>query len=156
EWRLVAPRIHEQEYDVDHHGEHFWIRVNDTGRNFRLARAPVSSPGRESWQEVLPHRPEGMVEGGDLFRDHAAVFGREDGLPQVRITDLRTNEWHRLPFPEQTYTVFPEVNLEFDTNLFRYGYQSLVTPSSVFDYDMDRRTTTLLKQTEVLGGYDPA
>jgi oligopeptidase B len=156
EWRLVAPRIHDQEYDVDHHGDHFWIRVNDTGRNFRLARAPVSSPGRESWQQVLPHRPEVMLESLDLFRDHMVVCEREDGLPHVRVTDLRTNESHRLAFPEATYTAFPEANLEFDTKLFRYGYQSLVTPYSVFDYDMDGRTATLLKQTEVLGGYDPA
>jgi len=156
EWKVVAPRIHEQEYDVDHHGEHFWIRVNDTGRNFRVVKAPVSSPGRESWQELLPHRLDVMLEGIDLFRDHAVVFERENGLPQVRITDLRTDESHRLAFPEETYSAYPEANLEFDTALFRYGYQSLVTPPSVFDYHMEERTRALLKQTEVRGGYDPA
>jgi len=156
EWKLVAPRVHDQEYDVDHHGESFYIRVNDTGRNFRLARAPVSSPGRESWQEVVPHRPEVMLEGVDLFKSHYVLFEREGGLPQLRVTDLRTGASHRMAFPEAAYSAFPDANPEFDTTAFRYNYQSLVTPSSVFDYDMEKRTSTLLKQTEVLGGYDPS
>ncbi len=156
EWALVAPRVHEQEYDLEHHGEHFWIRANDTGRNFRLVKTPVLSPGREHWQEVVPHRPDVMLESIDLFEHHAVVFEREDGLPHVRITDLRTNESHRLSFPEPVYSASPDANPEFDTTLFRYSYQSLVTPSSVFDYDMEKRTSALLKQTEVLGGYDPA
>jgi oligopeptidase B len=156
EWTVVAPRVHEQEYDVEHHGEHFWIRTNDTGRHFRLVKAPVLSPGREHWQEIVPHRPEVMLEGIDLFRHHAVVFEREDGLPHVRVTDLRTNESHRLAFPEPVYSAFPDANPEFDTTVFRYSYQSFVTPSSVFDYDMDQRTSVLLKQTEVLGGYDPS
>ena len=156
EWRIVAPRVHEQEYEIDHRGDRFWIRTNDRGRNFRVVIAPVSSPGRESWQEVLPHRPGVMLEGLDLFRDHAVVLEREDGLPHLRVTDLRTDEWHRVPFPEATYSVYPEANLEFDTAAYRYGYQSLVTPYSVFEYDLERRTRTLLKQTEVRGGYDPA
>ncbi len=156
EWTLVAPRVHEQEYDLEHHGDHFWIRVNDTGRHFRLVKAPVSSPGREHWQEIVPHRPEVMLEGIDLFLHHAVVFERENGLPHVRITDLRTNASHRLAFPEPVYSAFPDANPEFDTTVFRYSYQSLITPSSVFDYDMDARTRVLLKQTEVLGGYDPS
>jgi oligopeptidase B len=155
EWRLVAPRVHEQEYDVDHHGEHFWIRVNDTGRQFRLVKAPVASPGREHWEEVVPHRPAVMLEGVDLFRHHAVVFEREDALPHVRVTDLRTNESHRLAFPEPVYSAWPDANPEFDTTVLRYSYQSLATPSSIFDYDMEKRTSVLLKQTEVLGGYDP-
>jgi oligopeptidase B len=156
EWTVVAPRVHEQEYDVDHHGEHFWIRVNDTGRHFRIVKAPVATPGREHWQEIVPHRPEVMQEGIDLFRHHAVVFEREDGLPHIRVTDLRTGESHRLAFPEPVYSAFPDANPEFDTTIFRYSYQSFVTPSSVFDYDMDKRTSVLLKQTEVLGGYDPS
>ena len=156
EFRPVAPRIAEQEYDLDHHGEHFYIRTNDTGRNFRLVKAPVAKPGRESWVEVLPHRPDVMLEGTDFFRDFSVVYERENGLPQVRVTDLRTGEWHRIAFPEPTYSAFPGQNPEFDTKVFRYTYQSLVTPSSVYDYDTEKRTSTLLKQQEVPGGYDPA
>ena len=154
EWRLVAPRVHEQEYDVEHHGDVFYVRANDRGRNFRLVKAPVTSPGRESWTEVVPHRPEVMLEGVDCFRDHLVRFEREGGLPQVSVTDLRTGAAHRIAFPEAAYTVSPEANREFDTRTFRYGYQSLVTPPSVFDYDMETRAATLLKEQPVLGGYD--
>jgi oligopeptidase B len=154
EWRLVAPRVHEQEYDLEHHGDVFFVRANDRGRNFRLVKAPVTSPGRESWTEVVPHRPEVMLEGVDCFRDHLVRFEREGGLPQLSVTDLRTGAAHRIAFPEAAYTVSPEANREFDTRTFRYGYQSLVTPPSVFDYDMEARTATLLKEQPVLGGYD--
>ena len=92
----------------------------------------------------------------DCFRDHPVVFEREDGLPQVRVTDLGSGEWHRIELPEAVYSAYPEANAEFDTTVYRYGYESLVTPPSVFDYDMNARTATLLKQKEVLGGYDPA
>jgi oligopeptidase B len=155
EWRVVAPRVAGQEYEVDHRGDELYLRVNDTGRNFRLVRAPVAHPGRESWQEVLPHRADVMLDGFDLFRDHCVVFERERALPHVRITDLRTGEWHRVAFPEPAYSVYPDENAEFDTAVYRYCYESLVTPPSIFDYDMERRTATLLKQQEVLGGYDP-
>ena len=156
EWTLVAPRVPDQEYDVDHHGESFYVRVNDTGRNFRLVTAPVTSPGRESWREVVPHRPEVMLEGVECFAGHLVLLEREDGLPRIRVTDLRTGESHRIVFPEAACSAFPEANPEFDTTTFRYSYQSLVTPASVFDYDMETRASVLLKRTEVLGGYDPS
>jgi len=154
EWQLVAPRVSEQEYDIEHHGDVFYVRVNDRGRNFRLAKTPVASPGRESWTEVVPHRPEVMLEGVECFRDHLVLFERERGLPQVSVGDLRSGATHRIAFPEAAYSAWPEANPEFDTGTFRYSYQSLVTPPSVFDYDMDTRTATLLKEQPVLGGYD--
>ncbi len=154
EWTLLAPRIPEQEYEIDHHGESFYIRTNDAGRNFRLVKAPVSSPGRASWQELLPHRAAVMLEGMDFFRGHSVLYEREDGLPRVRVTDLATGTSHRVAFPEPTYSVFASQNAEFDTKQFRYTDQSLLTPLSTFDYDMERRESRLLKETEVLGGYD--
>jgi oligopeptidase B len=156
EWSLIAPRVPDQEYEVDQRGPDFFLRVNDTGRNFRLVRAPIASPGRESWEEILPHRADVMLEGIDLFRDHSVLFERENGLPQVRVTDLRTGEWHRIFFPEAAYSAYPGQNAEFDSAVYRYGYESLVTPPSVFDYDMEARTSALLKQKEVLGGYEPS
>jgi oligopeptidase B len=155
EWKVVAPRIAEQEYDVDHHGDFFYIRVNDKGRTFRLVKAKVTSPGRESWQEVVPTRPEVMLEGTDFFKSHYVLFEREAGLPQLRVVDFASGASHRIDFPEPTYSAFPGANAEFDTTTFRYNYQSLVTPSSTFDYDMEKRTSRLMKQVEVLGGYDP-
>jgi oligopeptidase B len=156
DWRLIAARVAEQEYEVDHHTSWFYLRVNDTGRNFRVVRSPVSSPGRESWEEVLPHRPGVMLEQIDLFRGHSVILEREEGLPHLRVTDLRTGEAHRIEFPEAAYSAHPDANAEFDTGVYRYGYESLVTPPSVFDYDLETRGSTLLKQKEVLGGYDPA
>jgi oligopeptidase B len=154
EWRLVAPRRHEHEYEVDHHGDRFFIRTNDRGRNFRLVEAPVDDPGEERWQEVVPHRPEVMLEGAEFFRDHSVLLERERGLQRLRVRDLRTAEAHAVEFPEPAYAAFPSYNPEFDTRVFRYSYQSLVTPASVFDYDMESRTSTLLKEQPVLGGYD--
>jgi oligopeptidase B len=156
DWRLIAPRLPDEEYDIDHHGDLFYIRTNDRGRNFRLVSASVGSPSREHWREVVPHRSEVMLEGVDVFRDHYILSEREDGLPQFRVAHLRTGEAHRLAFPEPVYSAFAGPNPEFDTATFRYSYQSLVTPSSVFDYDLERRESTLLKQTEVLGGYEAA
>jgi oligopeptidase B len=154
EWRLVAPRIAEQEYEIDHHGDHLYIRANDRGRNFRLVKTPVSSPGRESWVDVLAHRSDVMLEGMAFFRDHSVIYERQDGLPHARVTDLRTGDSHRIEFPEPVYSAFATGNAEFDTASFRFSYQSLVTPGSVFDYDMNTRERKLLKQIEVLGGYD--
>ncbi len=155
EWRLVAPRLHEQEYEVEHHGEAFYIRTNDNGRNFRLVRAPVDSPGRERWVEVVPHREDVMLEGVDCFADHLVLFEREGGLPQILVSDLRDGRAHRVSFPEAAYSAFPDANPEFETHVLRFAYQSLVTPPSVFDYDMDSRQAVLLKQQPVLGGYEP-
>ena len=156
EWTLIAPRVNDQEYEVDQRGPDFLLRVNDTGRNFRLVRAPIASPGREGWEEVLPHRTDVMLEGIDFFRNHSVLFERENGLPQVRVTDLRTGSWHRISFPEAAYSAYPGDNAEFDSAVYRYQYESLVTPPSVFDYDMETRTSTLLKQKEVRGGYEPS
>ena len=154
EWKTIAPRRHEHEYDADHHGDFFYIRTNDKGRNFRLVKAPVSDPRPENWTEVVPHRPDVMLEGVELFKNHYVLLEREKGLPEFRVTDLRTGAAHAIEFPEPTYSAFPGANFEFDSPVFRYTYQSLVTPSSVFDYDMDKRTATLLKEQPVLGGFD--
>jgi oligopeptidase B len=153
-WKVIAPREPDREYEVEHHGDQFFIRVNDTGRNFRLVAAPIADPRRENWTEVVPHRPDVMLEGMDFFARHYVLQEREGGLPRMRVTDLQTGTSHRVQFPEPAYSVFPAANAEFDSATFRYNYQSLVTPNSVFDYDMETRAATLLKQTEVLGGYN--
>jgi len=154
EWRVIAEREANHEYDVAHHGDVFYIRSNQTGRNFALFTAPVDDPRRENWTEVLPHRPDVMLNGVDVFAKHMVLLEREAGLPRLRVTNLETGAWHRVEFPEPAYSAGPETNAEFDSTVYRYGYQSLVTPPSVYDYDMDTRQATLLKQTEVLGGYD--
>jgi oligopeptidase B len=155
-WTLLSPREKDHEYDVDHGGELFYIRTNGEGcRNFRLVTAPVADPQRSRWTEVLAHREDVMLEDVDVFADHYVVEEREDGLVRLRVTDLRGGGAHRIEFPEPTYDVDAEANAEFATRVYRFRYQSLTTPASVFDYDMVTRERTLLKQTEVLGGYDP-
>ena len=154
DWRLIAPREAEHEYDVDHHGGLLYIRSNSGGRNFRLMTASVDDPRRETWTERIPHRPEVMLEGVELFANHAVLLEREAGLPHFTILDLRSGESHRVTFPEPAYSASPGANAEFETTELRFSYESLVTPRSVFDYDMERRTRTLLKQQPVLGGYD--
>jgi oligopeptidase B len=154
EWRMMAPRIHDQEYDVDHHDGYFYFRVNDTGRNFRLVKAPVEAPSRENWTEVIPHRADVMLEGVDFFKDFYVVFERAQGLPRLKVVDVASGATHDVPFPEPAYSVFPAANVEFETSKYRYSYESLVTPRSIFDYDVKERTSELLKEQPVLGGYD--
>lgn len=155
EWRVVAPRMAGQEYAVADREDRFFIRVNDTGRNFRVVTAPVGEPGREQWLEWQPHRPEVLVEDLMVFAGHVVLWEREDGLPHARITDLDTGVTHRMAFDEEVYEAYPGMNLVWDTTLLRLEYQSLVTPPSVLDYDMDTRQRTLLKRREVRGGHDP-
>jgi oligopeptidase B len=152
-WQTIAVREKDHEYDVEHGGDVFYIRTNGSGcRNFRLVTAPVDAPGR--WTEVVPHREDVMLEDLQVFARHYVLHERQDGLIRLRVTDRRAGTSHHAEFPESTYDVEDETNAEYDTTAYRFRYQSLVTPASVFDYDMDRRTLTLLKQTQVLGGYD--
>jgi oligopeptidase B len=154
EWKIVAPRQQDREYEVDHHGDLFYLLVNDTGRNFRLVSAPISDPSPQNWKELIPHRSDVMLTGMDFFANHYVIYERKNGLPEIRITDFRSGQSHNIAFPEPVYSAFASTNREWNTNKLRYSYQSLVTPSSIFDYDMDTRTSTLQKQTEVLGGYE--
>jgi oligopeptidase B len=162
-FRVIEPRRAGIEYTVSHHGDRFFIATNDAAPNFRLVSAPVADPSRANWTEVLPHRPDVKVDSADAFRGHLAVYERAAGLSQIRILDLAGNAPtgsapadHIVEFPEPVYTIRPHENPEFDTTELRFTYTSLVTPASVVDYDMAARTWTVRKQTEVLGGYDPA
>lgn len=153
EWTLIQPREADHEYEPDHRGDLFWIRTNSGGRNFRLVTAPVSSPGKANWKEVLPHRPNVMLEDVSVFRNHWVATEREGGLVRYKVTDYGTGASKVVTFPEPAYSTFPSNNIEFDTPAFRYRYQSFVTPESVFDYDVKSGTSKLLKETEV-PGYD--
>jgi oligopeptidase B len=154
EWKIIEPRKQDVEYYPDHNGDFFYIRVNDAGRNFRLVKALVSDPGSKNWQEVVANRSDVMLEDTEFFKNYYISYEREKGLPQIRVTDLQTGKSRRIDFPEPAYADYPYVNREYDTTKFRYGYQSFITPQSVFEYDMPSGTSTLLKQKEVPGGYD--
>ena len=154
--RVIAARTPEREYQVDHRGELFYIVTNDKGRNFRLVTAPVADPRTENWTEVIAHREDVMLEDVELFSRHWVVHERAGGFPRLRVASFDSGESHPIELPEPVYSVWGTGNAEFDTDTFRFAYESLVTPDSVFDYDMKTRSRKLLKQEEVLGGYDPA
>ena len=155
-WRIVAKRRQNHEYDVEHRRDHFLIRTNDRGRNFRVVRAPVSSPGPASWKELVAHRPDVMIESLDAFDGFYVMLERERGLPYLRVSRFLDGESHRVATEEPVYALYPGDNEEFASTSFRFRYESLTTPDSVFDYDVVSKTRTLVKQVEVLGGYDPA
>jgi oligopeptidase B len=156
EWKVIIPRQPDHEYDVEHRGDLFYIRTNKGAKNFRVVTAPAADPSEKNWKELVAHRPAVKIEGVDLFADHAVLSEWENGLQQLEIIDFKTNKRHRVEFPEPVYAAGLSNNREFKTTTLRYNYQSLVTPSSVFDYDMNTRKATLLKQIEVPGGFDKA
>jgi oligopeptidase B len=156
QWKTIIPRQPDHEYDVEHRGDLFYIRTNKGAKNFRVVTAPVSDPAEKNWKEFVAHRPAIKVDGVDLFRDHAVLSEWENGLQQIEIIDFKTNQRHRIQFPEPVYAAGVGTNREFDSTVLRYNYQSLVTPSSVFGYDLNTRQATLLKQTEIPGGFDKA
>ncbi len=154
EWKLIEPRKQNVEYYPDHNGAFFYIRANDTGRNFRLVKAPVANPQRANWQEIIPDRKAVMLEDTDFFKNFYVLYERENGLTQISVTNLASGKSKRIEFPEAAYVSSASTNMEYDTKKLRYSYQSFITPPSTYDYDVDTGTSTLLKQREVPGGYD--
>ncbi|HEX9580184.1 MAG TPA: S9 family peptidase [Gemmatimonadales bacterium] len=154
---VIQPRERDHEYDVDHFGEHFFIRTNLSGAtNFRLMRTPVARPARDHWEEVIPHRGDVLLEGIEIFRDHLVLVERARGLRQLRVRPWSGEGEHYLEFGEPAYLTSPAENPTFDTPLLRFNYTSLTTPNSVYDYDMGTRQRVLLKRDEILGGFDQA
>jgi oligopeptidase B len=152
--KLISAREADHEYDVDHYGSSFYIRTNKGAKNFRVVSAPVADPSEKNWKEFVPHQPAVKVEDITFFAGHGVVSEWEGGLQKLRVIDMKSNKSHRIQFPEPVYAAGITVNREFDTPIVRYNYQSLVTPSSVFDYNMNTQQATLLKETEVPGGFD--
>ncbi len=156
EFQVLLPRVQETEYDVTHHGDSFFIRTNDGAKTFRVVEAPVKDPSKPNWTEFLPARGEVTVESVTAFKDHLVVEERDRGLTRIRVQNLKRGQTHLVEFPKPVYTASLGANAEYDTQLLRFAYTSLVTPNSVFDYDMETRERELKKQQEVLGGYDPS
>jgi oligopeptidase B len=154
EFQIIRPRTVGIEYSIEHHSDMFYIVTNDGAMNFKLMSAPVKSPSVEHWQAVIPHREDVMLSAVSAFVDHLVIYERQAGLPQIRIRKLSTGGEHYVSFPEPTYEVGEGANPDFNTQTLRFGYTSLVTPSSVFDYNLDTQERELKKETPVLGGYD--
>ena len=152
--KMISPREADHEYAVDHRGDLFYIRTNKGAKNFRVVTAPVSDPSQANWKELVAHRPAVKIEDIDLFAGHLVLSEWEKGLEKIEVLDFKTNKLQPVEFPEPVYSAELADNREFSTPIVRYKYQSLVTPSSVFDYNMNTRKSVLLKETEVPGGFN--
>jgi oligopeptidase B len=163
-FRLIAPRVDDEEYSVDHRAGFLYIRTNGASAagpaadQFRLVRTPLITPGRDHWQQVLPERPDSPLEDFDLFRNFLVASYRERGLPLLQVFPLNENGLPGTPadirFPDPAFEAYSDVNVDFNATTFRYAYQSLVRPASIFLYDVATGTSTLLKQQAVPGGFD--
>jgi len=154
EFTLLQPRIPHLEYAADHYQDHFWIRTNLEAQNFKLVKAPIAAPQMENWEDVIPHRETVLLEDFDIFSDFLVVQERTNGLCKINIKPWDGTPSHSLEFDDETYTAWISTNPEYDTTILRFGYNSLVTPASTFDYHMVTKEKTLLKQQEIVGGYE--
>jgi oligopeptidase B len=154
--RLVAARESEVEYTVEHHGERLVILTNAGAEDFKLVEAPIDAPGRESWRDIVPHRPGCLVLDHVLFERHMVRLERENALPRVVVTRLADGTEHVIDFAEEAYSLGLAAGYEFDTDTLRFSYSSPTTPAQIFDYDMTTNGRVLRKTQEVPSGHDPA
>ena len=156
EFQVFRPRARGHEYDLDHYRDRFYVRTNHRARNFRLMETEAGGTGPDQWTEVVPHRDDVLLESFALFRGHLVLQERSGGLPRLHVRPWSGGDGHDVDFDEPVYDAYVSVNREADTCVLRFGYESLTTPRSVYDYDMEARSRTLVKRDEVPGGFDPA
>ena len=154
-FREFSPRERGLEYTIDHFGDRFYVVTNLDAQNFRLMETPVNKTEKVNWKEKIAQRKDTLLEGLEIFKNYLVLSERANANTLLHIIDQRTGKKHYLDFGEPAYTVSSSVNMEFDTDLLRYGYTSLTTPSSTYDYNMITKERKLLKQQEVVGGYNP-
>ncbi|MEH0158060.1 S9 family peptidase [Limibacter armeniacum] len=153
-FRLVQSREHKHEYGIDHYQDKFYVLTNWQAKNFRLMEAPIDTPSKEYWTELIPHRSDVLLEGIEIFAKFMVLEERSGGLSHLRVMEWEGENEHYIDFGEETYTAWTGANYDFDTPILRYGYNSLTTPASVYDYNMETREKILLKQQEVLGAFN--
>lgn len=154
DWRIVQPRERGLEYQIDHYGGHFYVLTNWEATNFRLMKTPVDQTEKPHWVEVIPHRENALIENMELFKDYLVLEERTDGLAKVRVIPWSGKGDHYIQFEDAAYVSGIGTNKEFNTDKLRIGYSSLVTPNSVYDYDMSERALELMKQQKVMTGYN--
>ncbi len=153
EFKIIQPRTRGLEYAVDHFGNDFYIRTNLNALNFKLVKTPVAKPGKENWKDVIPHRADVYFEDFDIFQNYLVASEKVEGITKLRVMPWQGEEYY-IDFDEEVYAAFSSTNVDFNTDLFRFSYTSLTTPNSTFDFNMKTKERTLLKQQEVLGGFD--
>jgi oligopeptidase B len=152
---LFLPREREHEYSLAHFGEHFYVLSNWQAKNFRLMRCNVGVHPKSEWEEVIAHRNDVFIEDVELFNDFLVLGERKNGLTHLRIKPWQGEGEHYIEFNDPTYVAYGSINRDADTEWFRYGYSSMTTPSTVFEYNMRSREQKVLKQQEVVGGHMP-
>ena len=153
EFKVFQPRTRGLEYSISHYGDSFYIVSNvDEAQNFKLSKTSETQTQKDYWKDVIPHRENVLLEDIEIFKDFLVISERENGLNQINIKRWDGSDSYYLPFDSETYTAYTTTNIDFDTTVLRYGYQSLTTPSSVIDFDMVTKTKTIKKEQEVLGG----
>jgi oligopeptidase B len=153
---VFLPREKKHRYDVDHRENLFYIRSNKDAKNFQILTAPENDPSPQNWKIFIPHSDDVLVQGIDLFSTFAVALEKSQALNRMRVYDFKSGKWNDISFTEPVYAVSPGGTPDYDSKTYRYSYQSLITPPSIFDYDTQTDTSKLLKQEEVLGGYDPS
>ncbi len=153
-WKLIEPRQRDLEYGVLHYKNHFYITTNLNAKNFRIMKVSENNPALENWEEVIAHREEVLIEDVDVFSDFLVITEKENAQSNIRVIRWDESEDYRIPFDEEAFQVHTTTNVEFNTEKLRFGYQSMTTPSSAFEYDMATKRFELLKQQEVLGDFD--
>jgi oligopeptidase B len=150
---VFQPRTMGLVYDIEHFNDKFFIRTNLDAQNFRLMECPIGNTTKANWKEVIAHRPEVFLADFNIFRDHLVLTERKEGLVQLRVINQKNKSDHYVTFDETAYAAGVNVNPDFNTNILRFGYESMITPSSIYDYNMDTKEKELKKQQEILGGY---
>ena len=152
--KLFLPREQEHEYFVTDGEDRFYILTNDGAENFKVMEAPLDDTSKGAWKEVIGHSDAALIEDIDVFRDYAVVTLLENGLTQMDVMDRKTGDVRRIDFDEEVYVAYSDDNYEFDSQLFRYAYQSLTTPKSTYDYNLATEEHTLIKERAVIGDFD--
>ena len=153
QFRIFQPRVRGVEYSISHYGDSFYVVTNkDKATNFKLMKTPETTTGSDNWKDLIPHRKDVLIEGIEIFKDYLVVEERSNGLNKIQIKPWNGSGDYYLPFDIETYTAYTTTNVDFDTEILRYGYQSMATPSSVIDFNMRTKEKTVLKEQEVLGG----
>ncbi|PJJ08495.1 oligopeptidase B [Flavobacterium sp. 1] len=153
EFKIFQKRVRGLEYSINHYGDSFYIMTNkDKAANFKLMKTPVNKTSKTNWVEVIAHRADVLLEDIEIFKDFLVVEERENGLNKIRIMPWNGEGEYYLPFESETYTAYATSNVDFDTDILRYGYQSMTTPSSIIDFNMRTKAKEIKKEQEVLGG----
>ena len=153
EFKIFQPRVRGLEYSISHFGDSFYVLTNkDKATNFKLMKTPENATLKKNWVDVIAHREDVLLEDIDIFKDYLVVSERNDGLNKIRIMPWSGKGEYYLPFNSETYTAYTTTNVDFDTDILRYGYQSLNTPSSVIDFNMKTKQKEVKKEQQVLGG----